>query len=393
MKLFRKLISILGLVGLLTAPVAFAQSSTKSPFTQQTYAAADFGQWAVRSQTANTYQFSPGTLCSATAAGSQFFEFATNAPVLIVDATPANTEAVAITSPTNTGSQCGFTPTGLAHSHYSFQVRSGTAGLQEALNALKGASATYPALVVLDRNWFTAALAVPSTSPAAIIAAAKGGTNINLEDITTAPVTFYTWSGTQYLAAAIAFSPGTVTATNTVSSAAPGQARTIIGAATTSNASFADTSSSLVGVRGVSTIPGTTTASSGYIYGTQGKFILTGTVNGTTWDAGVLGQIDISAATLTAASHVTPFWSDAGATGPAVSCTFCDSAVLTNTTATTFNSLIYGYSKAGYLFDLSNNGSAFINGSTASAGSVTGYLKIKVNGTDAYIAYKGTPGT
>ena len=67
--------------------------------------------------------------------------------------------------------------------------------------------------------------------------------------------------------------------------------------------------------------------------------------------------------------------------------------MLTNTTATTFNSLIYGYSKAGYLFDLSNNGSAFINGSTASAGSVTGYLKIKVNGTDAYIAYKGTPGT
>ena len=43
--------------------------------------------------------------------------------------------------------------------------------------------------------------------------------------------------------------------------------------------------------------------------------------------------------------------------------------------------------------DLSNNGSAFINSSTATAGTVTGYLKIKINGTDAFIAYKGTPGT
>jgi len=149
---------------------------------------------------------------------------------------------------------------------------------------------------------------------------------------------------------------------------------------------------SVVAQRGLAQIGSTTTLASGYVYGSEGKARLDGTMTGG-WVFGTIGQLDISNATLTSGSHLGGLWSDAGATGPAVSCTFCDGLVVTNTTATTFNSAFYVYSKAGYLFDLSNTGSAFINGSTGTSGSVTGYLKIKINGSDAYIAYKGTPGT
>ena len=171
-----------------------------------------------------------------------------------------------------------------------------------------------------------------------------------------------------------------ITTTTTVTSAAPGQVRSIIGSATTSNASFADVNSSLVGVHGLSTIPAGTTASNGYTYGTQGKFVLGGTVNGSLWGFGVLGQLDISAATLTAAAHVAPIWSDAGATGPSVTCAFCDGVVITNTTATTFNSILFTASKAGYFVDAANvtNSGGWIASSSASSSCTTTYL-LKIN--------------
>lgn len=194
----RILASILGLVGLLTAPAAFAQSSTRSPYQQTAYFAADYGQWAIQSQTANTYLFSPIGLCTASASGTNFFPFATNGPVLIVDATPANTEVVTPSTVTNASTQCGFTASP-GHSHTSFQVKSGTAGLQESLNALASTGTSYPANIVLDRNWFTVASNVPATTPAAIIAAGKGNTHAFLTDVTAAGPLYYVWNGTSYV--------------------------------------------------------------------------------------------------------------------------------------------------------------------------------------------------
>jgi len=193
----RRILSILALVGMLTAPAAFAQSSTHSPFQQPQYFAVDYGQWSIQGQSPNTYLFSPGGLCNGSASGSQFFTFATNAPVLISDATPSNSEVVTPSSVTNTGSQCGFSASP-ANNHYSFQVKSGTAGLQESLNALAVTTTAYPATIVLDRNWFTQAGSVPGTTPSAIIGAAKGNTHALLEDVTTAGPTFYVWNGTAY---------------------------------------------------------------------------------------------------------------------------------------------------------------------------------------------------
>jgi hypothetical protein len=171
----------------------------------------------------------------------------------------------------------------------------------------------------------------------------------------------------------------------TVTAAAPGNVRSIVGSVTTSNASYANGGNNLTGVRGLATIPVGTTASSGYLYGTQGKFVLAGTVSGSTWDFGVLGQLDLSAATLTSASHVGGLWSDAGATGPSVSCAFCDGIVVTNTTATIFHDLIYGYSKAAYFADLTDNGGGYLISGSGASSAVTGYIKVKINGSDAYV--------
>lgn len=174
------------------APVAFAQNLPPAQY----YASA-YNQWSIPGQTANTYLFSPGGLCTATASGRQFFPFSTTGPVYIVDATPANSEVVTPSTVTNTGSQCGFTASP-ANNHYSFQVKSGTAGLQEGLNQLLSNNATWPALMVLDQNWYAAAASIPGQTANGIIGAATGSSSIILEDITTAPAKFYTWNGTKY---------------------------------------------------------------------------------------------------------------------------------------------------------------------------------------------------
>jgi hypothetical protein len=185
-------------------------------------------------------------------------------------------------------------------------------------------------------------------------------------------------------------SGNTISATTTVTAASPGAIRTVTGSITTSNASYANGSNSIVGVRGAATVPSGTTATTGYIYGAQGKVIVQGTLNGgALWVSGLTGQLDMSAGTLTGGAHLTPIWSDAGATGPSVSCTFCDSLVLTNTTSTTFHSLIFGYSKAAYFADLTDNGGGYISAGSGASAAVNGYLKVRVtlNGTatDAYI--------
>jgi hypothetical protein len=218
MKLLRNIVSILGLVGLLTAPAAFAQNATRTPFTQTQYYASDFANWAIRGQSANTYLFSPGGLCNATADGIAFYVFNTNAPVAIIDATPANSEIVTPATVTNTGSQCGFTASP-ANNHYSFQVISGTAGLQEAINALSISPTLYPALIVLDRNFFTIAASLPGgKTGGSIVGAVTGSYGIILEDVSTAPAKYFGWNGTQYVsvAAPAAFAPNSKVVSNTV---------------------------------------------------------------------------------------------------------------------------------------------------------------------------------
>jgi hypothetical protein len=181
------------LAGLCGAPVV-AQSLPQQPYTY----AASYGSWSLQGQAANTYVFNGRSTCNQQAPAGTFFPFATNAPVYIADQTTSSSEVVTPSAIVQSGATCGVTVSP-ANQHYSFSLRSGTGGLQEALNALAGSNRN-PQLVLLDRNWYTAASSVPGTNPAAIIAAAVTNTTVLVSDITTLPATNYVWNGTNLVA-------------------------------------------------------------------------------------------------------------------------------------------------------------------------------------------------
>ena len=161
--------SLVLLAAALTASVAVAQ--TASPTVGKLQFASAFNAWSIAGQSPNTYTFTSPQICQiGNPYSSAFYGFAASAPVLITDlGTVANSEVVTVTPTTST---CGFTAT-TSHNHSNFVLSSGTAGLQEAINAQLGGSSSHQSVVMLDAQWWAAANALPSTSGAAVIAAGK----------------------------------------------------------------------------------------------------------------------------------------------------------------------------------------------------------------------------
>lgn len=224
------------------APLATAQTAS-TPFSSPEYYASSYNLWSINSQAANSYTFAGRSICTSSAQGQNFFVFNTNAPVLIADANSANSEIVTPSAIINTVGSCGVT-IAPANLHYNFQLKSGTAGLQEAIDNLGGVQA-YPAVIVLDRNWYSDANALPGTDAAAVIAAAKGNYGAVLENITSASPVYYVWNGTAYASG---------TWTNTAPTAAAGTA-----AGTGPTISNAGTSTATVGTVNLTAGTATTT--------------------------------------------------------------------------------------------------------------------------------------
>ena len=201
-------------LGAVCGAPAFAQQG--APFPIQQYLASNYGRWQIHSQQANTYLFSPPGLCQYTPpASGQVLAFSTNAPIFIQDATASNSELLTPSAVVNNGSQCGVT-IAAANQHYSFNLISGTGGLQEALNQI-GTGATFPVEIILDRSWYTQVSALTNgtsalTSPGGIIYNAAGKASAYLIDQTTAPYTFYSWNGTHYTPSATNLTAPTVAA-------------------------------------------------------------------------------------------------------------------------------------------------------------------------------------
>lgn len=196
--------------------------------------------------------------------------------------------------------------------------------------------------------------------------------------------------------AVFADTAGTLTdntaALNTVSntSATPGTVRSITGAMSSSVTT--QTSGNLVGIRGSVTCVG---ASGGFLYGTQGKVIPSGTLSGSVWAAAVFGQFDVSAATINA-GQCAAVWGDWGATGAtATDLTGCRGFAFTNTTSNVLNAQDYRYGNATYLLELAGAGGtlnyyAAAGTASGSAGNSTHcaaqqVIKIEINGAAAYI--------
>lgn len=177
---------------------------------------------------------------------------------------------------------------------------------------------------------------------------------------------------------------GTTLISNTVTStsATPSNVRSIIGAAVDVTTI---TSGLLTGVRGISTIA---SASGGFVYGTQGKLVVTGTLSGSVWAAGLFGQLDVSAATHNA-GQVAAIWGDWGATsGTETSMTGARGIAMTNTTDAVLNAQMYLYGSATNLLELAGPGGtmAFVTGIAGSGADV--FLTISINGVAAKIAAK-----
>lgn len=182
----------IGLLLLSTTLAGLAQSGSGQ------LQATSFGQWQLSGYAPSSYTFAPATCFVPSPLGGSFIPFNTNAPVQIVDANPALNEVVTPTSVTASGSTCMINVTP-AHQHYSFTLRSGTFGLQEAINAAGGAVST----TVIVTPSFTAAGGVTST-----ITNAKGSTSVSILDARTATLCSYTWNGSAYAQAACMGSGG-----------------------------------------------------------------------------------------------------------------------------------------------------------------------------------------
>lgn len=154
------------------------------------------------------------------------------------------------------------------------------------------------------------------------------------------------------------------------------------------NVTIASGSGYVAGTRGEINVAAGTTAKDGFYYGSQGKIIVAGTINQTsaTRVAGVIGQLDLSAATVTA-GQVSAGWFDMGATGPSGGFDAETNVVrATNTTSQSVNAILYGYGKASYGMDLSDNSSSWLS-TTGTAGTTAakGWIKVNINGSTRYI--------
>jgi hypothetical protein len=156
--------------------------------------ASQYGKWRVPGYAPNTYSsFAPDS-CRVQGGASFFFAFSAGTAIQIVDANPSLTETVTPTLVVNSNVTCAISIAPVNDHQLPFYLASATGGLQEALSQNMTTPATNT--VVLDSAWYQL---VGAANAAAVIGAAKGGSQLNLVDVTTTPYNWYSWNGTQYV--------------------------------------------------------------------------------------------------------------------------------------------------------------------------------------------------
>ena len=261
--------ALFSIVALILAAICAAPVSAQTavtPFTAPWYYATSFQLWSINQQSPNTYIFQGRSLCNSQGQNLNFFVFNTNAPVLIADSNSSNSEVVTPSAIVNTAGSCGAT-VAPSHNHYTFQMKSGTAGLQEGINALDGQGA-WPALLLLDKNWWTIANQIPGTTAATILGAAKGDASVMVEDITTLGPTYYVWNGSAYASG---------TWVNTAPTAATGAAAGTATSKVATGTALSGTYSFTTGTATTGTVFTETWANSGQFQAAPGSCTVTST--------------------------------------------------------------------------------------------------------------------
>jgi len=262
----KALFSIVALILAATCAAPVSAQTANTPFTAPWYYAASFQLWSINQQSPNTYIFQGRSLCNSQGQNLNFFVFNTNAPVLIADSNSSNSEVVTPSAIVNTAGSCGAT-VAPSHNHYTFQMKSGTAGLQEGINALDGQGA-WPALLLLDKNWWTIANQIPGTTAATILGAAKGDASVMVEDITTLGPTYYVWNGSAYASG---------TWVNTAPTAATGAAAGTATSKVATGTALSGTYSFTTGTATTGTVFTETWANSGQFQAAPGSCTVTST--------------------------------------------------------------------------------------------------------------------
>jgi hypothetical protein len=165
--------------------------------------ASDFAAWSLPQGTGpaqGTIAWPSAAICTvSTVGGYSFIAPKVGRSLTIVDnGNPGHTETV-IPSQVQTSPTCSLNAL-MTYPHLSYSVKSGTAGLQEALDYQ--ANLTQGAVVVLTPAW---TLAGGTTT---MITGAHGYSNVSILDQRTSVYVPYTWNGTVYVPSPFASSIG-----------------------------------------------------------------------------------------------------------------------------------------------------------------------------------------
>ena len=153
--------------------------------------AGDFGKWSLPEGTSPTNGMIQwqATQCTVPSLGFTFVAPKVGRPLLIRDSNPALSETVIPTSVIINNSSCTVAAT-MAHTHYTYEVYSGTGGLQEAIDYELSQSAG--ALVALTTDWTV------NGGQTSMLSAATGATGASVIDERTSCFKAYNWNGSAY---------------------------------------------------------------------------------------------------------------------------------------------------------------------------------------------------
>ena len=176
-------------------PIVFCCASVQAQNIEGQIIASQYGKWKVPGYAANTYSFAPDS-CRVQGGASFFFAFTTGTPITIVDANPSLTETLTPTATVDSNVTCAVSIAPVNNHQLPFYLTSATGGLQEAIN--QNLTTPQTNTIILDSTFYQ--MVGGSSNAAAVIAAAKGSTNLGLVDVTQVPTVWYRWNGSQYVA-------------------------------------------------------------------------------------------------------------------------------------------------------------------------------------------------
>jgi hypothetical protein len=184
-------------------PLLLCTASVQAQNIEGQIIASQYGKWRVPGYAPNTYSSLAPDSCRVQGGASFFFAFSSGTAIRIVDANPSLTETVTPTAIVNSNVSCSISIAPVNDHQVPFYLISATGGLQEAVSQNMTTPATNT--VVLDSAWYQL---VGVANAAAVIGAAKGGSQLNLVDVTTTPYNWYRWNGTQYVLVPLGGSAG-----------------------------------------------------------------------------------------------------------------------------------------------------------------------------------------